>query len=214
MFDILFASHNLGKVKEVQTLLSPLNIRVLSPADVHIPRSFDVEEAGKTFAENAELKARGFAKELKNIDPEKAAHTLVVSDDSGLMVDALNGQPGVHSKRFVPGTSHDRNQAIIEKLSSFRDFDDRVAHFVTVFCLYQPSQMTDGKEAVSFYEGKIDGEIAFAERGNEGFDYDWIFIPEGYQQTFGELGTEFKNSISHRAKAAQQLITFLKEKYE
>src|SRR5258708_11927513 len=213
MVELFFASHNVGKIKEVQTLLSPLGVHVLSPRDLKVADHFEVVETGATFAENAELKARSFAAEITKTLPShdpRQKEIWILADDSGLMVDALGGQPGVLSKRFVPGSDEDRNQAVIEKLATFRDFDQRVAHFVTVFCLFQPAT-----KEIHFFEGQVDGEIAFAERGDEGFGYDSIFMPEGYQQTFGELGAEMKNEVSHRAKAAQQLVAFLqKETHE
>ncbi len=202
MVELLFASHNKGKVQEVQALLSQAGVRVFSPVDMNILPSFDVAETGKTFEENSELKARAFAKEA-----EKCADTLqlewILADDSGLVVDALNGQPGVHSKRFIEGSDHDRNQKILELLENHSNVAQRTAHFVTVFCLFHRS-----RQHTHFFKGQVDGYIADAEKGVAGFGYDPLFVPIGYQQTFAELGVETKNVLSHRAKAAEKVIQF------
>jgi XTP/dITP diphosphohydrolase len=206
MVQLLFASQNKGKVAEVRTLLSPLGLRVFSPEELSFPPDFDVEETGETFAENAELKARAFAQEMRTVAPEVAETVWVLADDSGLAVDALGGRPGVHSKRFAPGTENDRNKAILAELSNLKEMDQRSAHFVAVFCLYRPQENT-----TTFFEGKVNGHIAFAEIGTAGFGYDSIFIPEGYEETFGQIGLDVKNTLSHRAKAAQKILTFFKE---
>lgn len=208
MVDLLFASHNQGKAQEVKTLLSSLPLKILLPTDVQISDDFEVSETGQTFAANAELKAGGFAGQLQ--DAEETQDIWILAEDSGLSVDNLNGEPGVYSKRYAPGSDHDRNQFLLSKLVDFRQPSQRTAHFVTVFCLYQPEQ-----NQTHFFEGQVQGRIALTEKGAAGFGYDSIFIPEGSQKTFGELGVEFKNTVSHRARAAEHLCTFLaKELHE
>lgn len=206
MVELLFASHNLAKVKEVQALLAPVAVHVLTPDDVHISPQFEVDETGATFAANAELKVRGFAAEMAKTAPQLSTQTWVLSDDSGLVIDALNGEPGVYSKRYVSGTDHDRNLAVLAKLKEVTDIAKRTAHFVAIFCLLEP-----GSGKINFFEGRISGHITFCEQGQNNFGYDPIFLPNGYTRTFAEIGMERKNRFSHRAQAAQQLIEFFKK---
>lgn len=189
---LLFATHNQGKIKEARQLLNHPNLEILSAAELPDIAAFDVDETGTTFAENAELKARAFG--------EKSG-ILTASDDSGLEVAALGGKPGVLSKRFFPGTDQEKNSALLELL---QDETDRRAQFKTVICLYHPQT-----RATHFFEGIVTGNIADQIKGNQGFGYDPIFIPDGYSQTFGQLGTEVKNTLSHRAHALQKLQAFL-----
>jgi XTP/dITP diphosphohydrolase len=191
---LVFASRNLGKIAEVSSIFQPLNIEVVSLDQVAVPADFDVEEIGDTFAEIAELKAAEYAKKTK---------ILTLADDSGLCVNALGGEPGVHSKRFFPGTDHDRNQHLLALLEGKKD---RSAFFVTVVCLFDPAT----KKTWSF-EGRVDGMIADEESGSAGFGYDPVFIPEGYSQTFAQLGPEVKNIASHRARALAKCATFMAE---
>lgn len=190
--ELVLATNNANKLAEIQAQLSLTSIKVLSAHDAGVPDDFDVEETGTTFAENAELKARAFSK-LTGLPS--------IADDSGLMVSALGGEPGVHSKRWVPGTDHDRNQYLLQKV---QDKSDRSAQFITVLALFFPDT-----EKILFFEGTVSGSIATEELGSEGFGYDPIFIPEGYDKTFAQLGIETKNTLSHRARAVQKLKTFL-----
>lgn len=191
---LLLATNNQGKLSEMRAILSSLQVEVLSPEDVGVSKDFDVEETGTTFAENAELKARTFAQETG---------LLAVADDSGLSVVALNGEPGVYSKRFVSGSDSDRNQEILRRLGNEKN---RAAFFTSILCLYDPIQ----KKALCF-EGKVHGDIGFMEAGNKGFGYDPIFVPKGYTKTLAELGSEVKNTISHRAKSIQKLKKHLQK---
>lgn len=170
-------------------------LELKSPADFPDLEGFDVEETGATFAENATLKAQAFGNKTQ---------ILTISDDSGLEVIALNGQPGVYSKRFAPGSDQDRNQKILELLESRAD---RSAQYKAVICLYDPATQSQ-----QFFEGLVKGKIAWQARGTTGFGYDPIFIPDGYEQTFAELGSQIKNRLSHRAQALQAVQKYLKEK--
>lgn len=188
---LLLATQNAHKIAEIQAILQEVSVEVVTPRDVGLSADFDVAETGQTFAENAELKARAFA---------AATHLPTLADDSGLEVTALHGRPGVYSKRYVPGTDADRNQKI---LSEVADATDRTAAFVTVLCLYNPQT-----DQATFFEGRVTGQLSLEPRGTAGFGYDPIFIPSGYQQTFGELGQELKNQLSHRARALAKVKAY------
>lgn len=191
--ELLLATANKGKIAELRSLCEPHRVTVYSLGDEGIP-NLDVEETGSTFAENAELKARAFA---------EATGLPVVADDSGLEVDALDGGPGVKSARWVSGSDEDRNQALLEKLETAQS---RSARFKTVVCyLSKPSAKP------LFFEGTISGTIATTPAGSEGFGYDPIFIPDGYTETFAELGVETKNTLSHRAIAFKKVLTHLQK---
>ncbi|SRR5258708_6430271 len=188
MRELLLATNNPGKLKELQVLLSGLDIHIFTPAMLGIAADFDVAETGKTYAENAELKARAFA---------ELAGKPTLADDSGLEIAALGNFPGIHSKRFLEGSDHERNAEILHRLENAKD---RSARYIAVFCLYDPAQKT-----VQFFAGEVKGAMATEERGGGGFGYDPIFIPEGHTETFGELGEEVKNVLSHRARAAEKV---------
>jgi len=203
MAEILFASHNSGKLAEIKTLLAPMGVKILTSNEVGIPNDFDVDETGATFTENAELKTRAFAGQLF---PASFTDLWILADDGGLMVDALNGSPGVHSKRFISGNDHDRNREVLKRLAEITDPQKRKAHYESIFCLLKL-----GSPDAHFFKGEMYGQIGFEEKGAAGFGYDFIFIPDGYQNTIGELGIEIKNKLSHRAHAVQELINFWKE---
>jgi XTP/dITP diphosphohydrolase len=202
---LLFATRNLHKVQEVAALFTKGDIQVVSPANLGVSADFDVEETGTTFEANAELKARGFG-----LAVPASAQVLTAADDSGLCVEALNGQPGVYSKRFIPGTDHDRNLHLLKLLDGQTN---RRAYFITVVALWDPTQGFDADDqSVKFFEGRVEGVIGTEERGTEGFGYDPLFIPDGYTQSFGELGLEVKNTLSHRARAFAKLQEYLESK--
>jgi len=191
---LLYSTQNQGKLKEARDILASLGIEFLSTADFPQIKDLDVEETGDSFAENAFLKAKTFAQKT---------NTLTIAEDFGLEVEALNGEPGVHSKRWLPGSETDKNKAIIEKL---KDQDNRSARYVIVVCLYNP----DTNES-ELFEAEVKGQIATEIKGAEGFGYDPIFIPDGYDQTFAELGTAVKNKIGHRALALKKVKQWLQE---
>lgn len=189
--EIVFASHNEGKIKEIKKLLAPYGIKVKSALDMNLP---DVEETGKTFEENSLLKSRTIAK-LVNMP--------CLADDSGLCVDALNGAPGVYSARYAPNRDFDKG---MEKLLAEMEKSpnkSRNAHFSCVISLAWP----DGQYKV--FAGHVDGKIAFHKMGAGGFGYDPLFVPEGFTSSFAQMSQEEKNKISHRGRAVEKLKDFL-----
>lgn len=188
MVDLLIATTNPGKLAEFKAAFAGSPFTIRTPADFPELEGFEVVETGKTFAEIAELKARSFAQEVG---------LLTVADDSGLEVDALDGQPGIHSHRFAPGSDEDRYRKLLLFMT---DASTRAARFVTVLCLYDPKT-----DQTHFFEGEVKGEITTEPTGTQGFGYDPVFRPEGYQETFAELGVEVKNTLSHRGRAVAKL---------
>ena len=189
--EIVFASHNEGKIKEIKKLLAPYGIKVKSALDMDLP---DVEETGETFEENSLLKSRTIAK-LVNMP--------CLADDSGLCVDALNGAPGVYSARYAPNRDFDKG---MEKLLAEMEKSpnkSRNAHFSCVISLAWP----DGQYKV--FAGQVDGKIAFHKMGAGGFGYDQLFVPEGFTCSFAQMSQEEKNKISHRGRAVEKLKDFL-----
>lgn len=184
--ELLLATKNKGKVPELALLLAGLPLRLHTLAE--FPRVTTPEETGTTFAENAELKARFYA-----------SHTglLTLADDSGLEADALGGAPGVHSARYAGPDATDEER-IAQLLTEMRASGDstRRARFVCAVALFDPSA-----GACELFEGTCEGRIGHEPRGSNGFGYDPVFIPDGYDQTFAELPAEIKQRISHRAQA-------------
>jgi XTP/dITP diphosphohydrolase len=189
---LVIASRNKHKIGEMQQLLSPLGIEVLSTAD--FPELNEVVEDRPTLKGNALKKARYVVKETC---------LPALSDDTGLEVEALNGKPGVYSARFAgPDATYEDN--VLKLLNELEGVDNRNARFRTIVAL------VDGDEEFTF-EGICNGEIIEDQRGTEGFGYDPIFRPDGYDQTFAELDGSTKNMISHRGKAVENFVKFLKE---
>lgn len=188
---ILFASSNHGKIFELNNLFAGSVFEILSTSNSDYP-PIEVAETGNTFSENAELKARAYAE--RYLLP-------TLADDSGLEVVELNNKPGVQSNRWFAGSDKDRN---VELLRLLEGKINRIARFVTVACAYFPESKN-----CHFFEGTIDGTISTDSRGSQGFGYDPIFVPIGYNQTFAELGVEEKNKLSHRARAFEQVKKFL-----
>lgn len=187
---LVVASHNGGKVREISQLLAPHDIETVSAGDLGLP---EPEETGVTFAENAALKARAGA---------KGADLPALADDSGLVVPALDGQPGIHSARWAgkgADGGRDFNVAMQRVIDALGDRDS-AAYFVCVLCLAWPDGHTE------IFEGRVDGKIISPMRGEKGFGYDPIFQPHGYEITFAEMDPDRKHSISHRADAFRQLI--------
>ncbi|MDQ3008999.1 MAG: RdgB/HAM1 family non-canonical purine NTP pyrophosphatase [bacterium] len=193
--ELLFGTQNQHKVAEAAAIMSSSEFLLKGLQDFPSFSNLDVEETGTSFEENALLKAKTYA-ELAGIP--------TIADDSGLEVSALDNQPGVYSKRFIPGSDTDRNEKI---LSLLNDKHDRSARFVSVICLYLPKTRKE-----HFFRGEVAGTIASAIKGTEGFGYDPIFIPDGYEMTFGELGGSVKNTLSHRARSLHKLAAFLEDK--
>lgn len=193
MKTLYFATHNPHKVKEIQALLtSEFEIKTLT----ELGCEEDIPETGDTFFENAQQKTDYVVRKYK---------VSCFADDSGLEVDALNGEPGVHSARYSGSRDMEENMSFL--LKKMEGQKNRKARFKTVISLFW-------KEEQYFFEGSIEGEIISERRGEEGFGYDPIFIPEGYEQTFAEMSAEEKNQISHRAIAVKKLAAFLLENKE
>lgn len=195
MNSIFIATRNKGKVNDFQKLFSSYQIEVKSLLDNRdLP---DVEETGSTFEENAALKAETIAARLQ---------TPVLADDSGLMVDALDGRPGIYSARYAGEEKSDLEnlKKVLQELEGVPD-EARTARFVCVLAVAIPNQQT------LFKKGFCEGKIAKHPKGDNGFGYDPIFIPNGYNTTMAELSQEEKNKISHRHQALLQLNSWLKE---
>jgi XTP/dITP diphosphohydrolase len=195
--NLLFASANKNKIKEIQALL-PANIKLLGLSDIDF--SEDIAETASTIEGNAKLKAEFIWKYLKQ-HPASLPIDAVFADDSGLEVDALNGAPGVYSARYAGEQKND--EANNKKLlSELKDQTKRTAQFKTVIHFINN---TEEKQ----FEGIIRGTIAYEPRGKNGFGYDPLFIPQGLRSTFAELDLQTKNSMSHRAIAVKKLIEYL-----
>lgn len=193
MKEIIFASHNKGKIAEIRQILEPLDIKVLSSDDIELP---DVEETGTTFEENAALKALSIAK-LKKVP--------CLADDSGLCVDVLDGRPGVYSARYAPNRDFDKAMEMLLAEMEETHWDNRDAHFMCVLVLGYPNGN------YTAFEGRVDGTIAYCRQGTGGFGFDPVFIPNGYKESFAELGAEIKNKISHRARALEKFTAYVKQ---
>lgn len=187
---LVFATNNAHKLEEVSAILSD-KIELLSLNDINCHT--DIPETADTLEGNALMKS-SFVYNNYSLD--------CFGDDTGLEVEALNGAPGVFSARYAEGEGHDAQANMRKLLREMEDKENRKAQFRTVISL-----ILNGKEYL--FEGVIKGEIIREKRGDSGFGYDPVFIPEGYQQTFAELGNEIKNKISHRALAVQKLSEFL-----
>ena len=186
---IVVASHNEGKVRELAELFAPFGIACLSAASLGLA---EPEETGKTFAENAELKAVAAA---------KASGMLAVSDDSGLEVAALHGAPSIHAARWAgPNRDFGRAMERVNRELEASGVADAKANFTCALALASP----DGTAQV--FEGKVFGTLTWPPRGGRGFGYDPIFVPDGYNETFGEMEPALKNGLSHRMRAFEQLM--------
>ncbi len=187
---IVIASHNAGKVREIRELLEPLGLAVVSAGELGLE---EPEETGDTFGANAELKARFVA---------EGSGLPALSDDSGLAVPALNGAPGIHSARWA-GPDRDFGMAMETVERELDGKADRSAYFVCALCLAFPG---GGAEV---FEGRVDGDLVWPPRGDQGFGYDPIFRPEGHDITFGEMEPAAKHAMSHRARAFAKLLEHL-----
>lgn len=197
---IVFATNNKNKLSEIREILGS-NFEVMSLADIGCHE--DIPETGDTLLDNAIQKSR-YVFEKYGYD--------CFADDTGLEVDALDGEPGVHSARYAEGTDHDSNANMDKLLLKLGDETHRTARFRTVISLLQKQESGDGAgegSVLHIFEGKVEGSIIYEKRGAEGFGYDPIFMPEGYDKTFAELGLDVKNQISHRARAVKKLADYL-----
>lgn len=195
---IVFATNNQHKLQEIREILGD-QFEILSLADIGCHE--DIPETGNTLEANAHQKAE-YVFDHYHID--------CFADDTGLEVDALGGAPGVHSARYAEGTDHNSEANMAKLLRELGDNDNRKAQFRTVISLIQ---MEGGNPVCSReyqFEGVVEGRIDREKHGSEGFGYDPVFIPEGYDKSFAELGEEIKNQISHRARAVKKLAEWLK----
>jgi XTP/dITP diphosphohydrolase len=193
---LIVGTNNAGKITELNELLADLPVEISGLGEFE--NIADVEETGATFADNAVLKANSYARQTG---------FWALSDDSGLEVEALGGAPGVYSARYA-GVNAGDTERIAKLLGELENTPDeaRRARFVCVMAL------ADAAGAVRYLaEGVCEGKIAHAPRGANGFGYDPIFIPDGYEQTFGELSSTVKREISHRARAIQKIIRYLRD---
>lgn len=192
MSTIVLVTRNLGKFREIRKLM-PDSYNLLDLANMGCEQ--EISETGTTFSENALIKAR-YVHDQYKINS--------LADDSGLEVDALNGEPGVFSARFAgEGATDEMNvQKLLDKM---RGQSNRKARFKCVLAL-----ILDGEEHL--FDGSVEGQIALKAGGSGGFGYDPVFIPDGYDLTFAELPAELKNAISHRAKALKKLLDFMESR--
>jgi XTP/dITP diphosphohydrolase len=187
---LVIASHNEGKVREIRALLAPYGIEPVSAKSLDLP---EPEETGTTFVANAELKAMQAA-DLSGLP--------ALADDSGLCVEALNGDPGIFSARWA-GEAKDFGLAmrlVEDNIQKLGPETDRDAHFVCALALAWP----DGH--VEWFEGRVEGQLVWPPRGGNGFGYDPMFLPDGHDRTFGEMAADEKTPLTHRADAFRQLV--------
>lgn len=201
---IVFATNNQHKLQEIRDILGS-EFEIVSLKDIGC--DVDIPETGNTLEDNAMQKAQ-YVYDHYNLS--------CFADDTGLEVEALNGEPGVHSARYAEGTDHDSEANMAKLLRNLEGKDNRKARFRTVIALIQkqdvcPCGCTSIKK-VNRFEGIVDGNIATEKHGTAGFGYDPIFVPEGYDKSFAELGESIKNGISHRARAVAKLAEYLKQK--
>ena len=194
---IVIASHNTGKVREINDLFKRTNVQTISLKTFNIS---EPRETGSTFIENSIFKSRNAS--IKTNFP-------AIADDSGLCVSIINNEPGIYSARWA-GRTKDYKLAmnkIEKKIQTISDMKkkDRKAFFVCALSLYFPDH------TYKVFEGKIHGHLQFPPKGANGFGYDPIFVPVGFSKTFGEMKYNFKEKISHRAKAFQKLMQYLKK---
>ncbi len=193
---ILFATGNLNKVREVKKLAGD-SFEILSLKDLKL-ENLEVEENGKTFLENAKIKAEFYS---------NYTDLPVIADDSGLVIDYLNGEPGVYSARYLGNSLsfRDKCKIILDKMSEVKDIKERSARFICCACFAQKGKSLFCKE------GRVEGYISFELKGEKGFGYDPIFFYPPLNMTFAEIDLESKNSVSHRYKAFKLLFEEIKK---
>jgi XTP/dITP diphosphohydrolase len=196
---LVIATHNEGKLREMRELLEPLGIECVGAAELELP---EPEETGVTFVDNADLKARAAA-DLSGLP--------ALSDDSGLCIDALGGMPGIFSARWAEAREGSRDfglamERVWQALEDCGPNASRDAHFACALAIAWPN---DG-QAESF-EGRVDGQLVWPPRGDRGFGYDPMFVPAGFEQTFGEMDPTEKHAMSHRARAFAKLVEALRD---
>ena len=196
---LVIATHNPGKLREIAALMAPLGIACVGADELGLP---EPEEIGVTFADNADLKAREAA-DLSGLP--------ALADDSGLCVDALHGRPGIFSARWAEDENGNRDwtramERVWREAAAAGPHAGHDAHFACALAIAWPN---DGQAET--FDGRVDGTLVWPPRGDRGFGYDPMFVPAGYDQTFGELDPELKHRISHRADAFRKLVEALNE---
>ena len=202
---IILTTNNEHKLSEIRSIFDK-DIEVLSMKDVGIDT--DIEENGETIFENSRIKAVYVTTEMKK--KNFPFPYTVISDDTGLMVEALNGEPGVYSARYAGGEGHDSEANMQLLLKKLNGCENRKAHFSTIITLIE--EKASFLSHMMFFEGRVDGTILKEKHGTEGFGYDPIFQPDGYDCSFAELGIDIKNKISHRAIAIGKVAEYLAKK--
>ena len=187
MRKIVLSTDNKNKLREIREILEDLDVKIYGKSDID-GMDFEVIEDGDTLYDNALKKASAMAERVDYA---------VLADDTGLFVNALAGEPGVHSARYA--SEHDDKKNREKLLNNLKDKDDRSAYFKTEIILI------DEEKNIIPIEGVCPGKISLEERGENGFGYDSIFIPEGFDKTFAEMSHEEKNEISHRSRALKNL---------
>ena len=187
MREIVLSTDNINKLREIREILEDLDIKIYGKSDIE-GLDFEVIEDGDTLYDNALKKASAMAERVDYA---------VLADDTGLFVKALDGEPGVHSARYA--SEHDDKKNREKLLNNLKDKEDRSAYFKTEIILI------DEDKNIIPIEGVCPGKISLEERGDNGFGYDSIFIPEGFDKTFAEMSHEEKNQISHRSRALKNL---------
>ncbi|KQT16831.1 non-canonical purine NTP pyrophosphatase [Chryseobacterium sp. Leaf404] len=189
--EILVATHNLHKKEEIQQILgNNFTVRSLADYDLHD----EIVENGDSFNANALIKAK-YCFEKTGIPS--------LGDDSGLVVESLDGRPGIFSARYAG--DHDFAKNIEKVLSEMENIENRKAYFITVLCYYD-------ENGAQYFDGRVHGNLLTENKGHQGFGYDPIFVPEGHEITFAEMNPEDKNKISHRKKALDLFLEFLLKK--
>ena len=187
--ELLVATHNIHKKEEIQQILgTEITVKSLTDYDIHE----EIVEDGDSFNANALIKAK-YCFEKTGIPS--------LGDDSGLVVEALNGRPGIFSARYAG--DHDFAKNIQKVLSEMEGEENRKAYFITVLCYYD-------EKGPQFFDGRVHGNLLTENKGFKGFGYDPIFVPEGYDRTFAEMNPEDKNKISHRKQALDLFLEYLK----
>jgi len=198
MKKILIATKNQGKIKEIKAELRDFEVEVIGLSDVDLPDDYDVEEPAMTMEGNAIIKAMTYGNNLR---------LLILAEDAGLEVDALDGRPGVFSARYATGTDEDRYLKLLKEMKDVPD-EKRGAQFRAVIAIYDP---INGK--IRTCEGIYRGKIIREPKGQQGFGYDPIFLNEETNKTNAEMSLEEKNKVSHRGKALQKAKDFIKKEF-
>lgn len=198
MREILIATRNKGKIPEMAAGLADLGFSFKGVLDLPELEGFEPDETGTTFEENAEIKAREYGAK---------ARMITIADDSGLEIDALGGEPGIRSARYVRGSDSDRYYAVLDKMKDVPD-EERTARFVSAIVLYDPET-----NKLFTVRGECGGRILREPRGGRGFGYDPIFLADGIGKAFGEATLEEKQSVDHRGKALAQMRAILEREY-